>query len=244
MTPYDYNETELAQKLAQWLKVFEKGSPFAAAAWKLLAPRGYVEKPAAGKRDHHGEGLALQKEWQTAVSAKAGNKGTQKQDIGLAELEAAALRKWVRDNHAQALGIHRSVDEPALQALPTLGELAGQPGLQSSAEELIGFFSNAAVLGVLGDYGFGPEVAQQGQALLDKWTHARTTVVVTRGTTKGKMTKNMSAREKAQAWLGRWWSIVKVLGKDEPGLLAALGVDLAVRKPRAKAKAKPVAVPA
>ena len=42
MTPYDYNETELAQKLAQWLKVFEKGSPFAAAAWIGLTAAGYI----------------------------------------------------------------------------------------------------------------------------------------------------------------------------------------------------------
>jgi len=245
MTPYDLTEDELKLRGGLFFHCLETKTAEATAAAAGLGKRGYVLKPAAGKADPHGEGKALYAAFCAAETART-DAGTERASgVDAAESQAGALRTWTRELHAEIIGIRRRQGSAAiLKSLSTLGELASQPGLQSSAADLVAFVSNTAVQHALAPFQIGADDAKAGQKLLDDWTKALGGATATRGGETTKTLTHIDKREAFRAWLAQWWAIAKVRFKDQPGVLRALGVETASKKARAKVQVVKVTEPA
>ncbi len=243
MTPYDLTEDELKLHGGLWLHLLDPKNGKTAehlAAWTGLGKRGYVQKPAAGKPDPHAEGIALYAAFTAAETARS-DAGTERVNgVDAAETQASELRTWTRELHAEIVGIRRRQGSAAvLKSLSTLGELSSQGGLQSSADDMVAFLSNAAVQAALANFQIGAEDAKAGQKLIDAWIAALGGATVVRGGETTKTGTHLDKREAFRAWLAQWWAIAKVRFKDQPGVLKALGVETAARKPRGKGPKDP-----
>lgn len=239
MTPYDLTEDDLKLRGGLWFHLLDPKNgkpPEHVAAWSGLGKRGYVPKPEAGKADPHGEGLALYADFTAAETARSDAGTARAGGVDIADAQAGELRTWVRELHAEIIGIRRRpTAKPILRTLSTLGELASPAGLQSSATEFIAFLQNTAVQAALAEFQIGGDDAKTGQKLLDAWIGALGGATAVRGGEATKTGNHIDKREAFRAWLAQWWAIAKVRLKARPGVLKALGVETSARKPRAKA---------
>jgi hypothetical protein len=193
-TPAQYDIPSLQDRGNKWFAAQTANTPEAILARAALEKRGYFgKKDAKGKvliPDHNAEGLALFKTFQDSSSSRA---KTRPGRVGKASAEEAAavqLRIWVRDNHAELVGIKRNVTDSGLEALPTLDELETASGLRHSAQQVIAFLSTPELQPVLGKYAMSSADGMEGQALLQAWDATRTDLNLTRGGEKNVTQQN------------------------------------------------------
>lgn len=212
-----------------WLSFLASKSDLAAFALAELNKRNYSgKKDAKGAvvvADQGARGQLLYANFKASEQTRAGARPNRKKQVDASDAQADALRTWVRDVHAELLGLKRNGFATELSALPTLQELVTLGGLRMSATEMISFLASKAVQAVLLPFNLSADDAKVGQALLDAWDLARGTANAERGHEAGATKTNISDREAFVEWLGRWWAIAKVRFKDRPDVLAALGVE-------------------
>ncbi len=213
-----------------WLTFLASKTELATYALAELNKRNYSgKKDDKGKvlvEDHGARGAQLYANFKASEQTRAGARPNRKKQVDASEAQADALRQWVRDHHAELLGLKRNGFAMQLSALPTLQELLTLGGLRTSATEMVSFLGSKAVQPVLLPFNLSAEDAKVGQALLDAWDLARGTANAERGHETGATKTNISDREAFIDWLGMWWAIAKVRFKDRPDILAALGVEL------------------
>ena len=217
-----------------WFSCLSSKSEIATFALSSLNKRNYSgKKDDKGKvvvADHHAEGLALFTKFKASVQDRSAARPIRIKHVDASEAEAGALRRWVRDHHAELVGIRRGSTGSELAALPSAQDLDTLSGLRRSATDLISFFSSPAVQPALATYGLSADDGKVGEALLNAWDTARGSANNERGGETGKTKTNMTDREAFVAWLGTWWSIAKVRFRDRPDVLAALGVETGIRR--------------
>jgi hypothetical protein len=229
-TPAHYDIAGLLDRGNKWFAAQLAETPEAVMVRAALAKRGYNgKKDAKGKvliPDHNAEGVKLFEAFKSSADVRAKARPSRMGKVTAEDVAAADLRTWIRDGHAELLGIKRNVANSGLDALSTLDELDTASGLRHSAMQMIALFASPELQPALAPYALSSADADEGKALLKAWDEGRNHANLARGGEKGSMQQNISDREKFAAWLGVWWAIAKVRLRTQPASLETLGVEM------------------
>lgn len=165
--PEDYTAASLADLGNKWFGCLDTNGPFASAAWVGLNKRGYRPEPdAKGKSqgvDHHAEGKLLFKAMIESDLSRAGAKPARAASAQTETNETKALRTWVRALHRDITAIATQGKDPALRSLPPLGDVTGQPGLKTAADNMVALLGNPNALKALAAFNITADEAKVGQ---------------------------------------------------------------------------------
>ena len=249
-TPFDYLVADQVRLTAQWhsflAKAKQPDDPLCALAQEavtLLDKRNYGKLPPGavkGAKTEAEVGAELRATFEAAVVNTQDHEQARATAESAFKKVGAPARARLRRLRRSVAAVARGEAEPALAGLPLLGEISNPEKLFASAAVLIAFLRKKPVQALLLKYNItAAEVSEVETtvAAAHTWWTAATSAKEARPVVIGDTVK---ARDKAVAWLAKWWSLARDVLGDRPDLLKLLGVvEHTRRRPGANKATEP-----